>query len=116
MVWPLWLVAVLEALFFAACMIPLGLWCMARGKVTSLCGCSVTEDEASNIAAYPRVSQAGGFALSHGLTAVCCENLFSAAGFASNGRRSRIGSKRLDMQLFEHWNRRFGSAEFIAKK
>jgi hypothetical protein len=61
-----------------------------------------------NIAAYPRIAQAGAYTLSLGLTAVPCEAVFSAAGFANNGRRNRIGAKRLDMQLFERWNRGLG--------
>jgi hypothetical protein len=63
----------------------------------------------ANICAYPRVAEIAAYEFSHCLTSVCCESLFSAAGFASSGRRNRIGAKRLDMQLFEHWNRGYNS-------
>jgi hypothetical protein len=68
-----------------------------------------------NVAAYPRLAELAAYAISHCLTSVCCESLFSAAGFASSGRQNRIGAKRLDMQLFEHWNRGFGVGKTVKK-
>jgi hypothetical protein len=68
-----------------------------------------------NITAYPCVAELAAYAISHCLTSVCCESLFSAAGFASSGRRNRIEEKRLDMQLFEHWNRSFGVGTTVTK-
>jgi hypothetical protein len=90
-------------------------WELASANMTAHPPTEEYWSDNGHIAAYPRVAQASGYALSQGLTAVACENLFSAAGFISNGRRNRIGSKRLDMQLFEHWNRRLGAAQRVRK-
>ena len=68
-----------------------------------------------NCAAFPRIAAVALYVLSHTMTAVCCESVFSIAGILSDRRRNRIGAKRLDMQLFEHWNRRFGQATQLKK-
>lgn len=74
-----------------------------------------TDVNPENCAAFPRIAAVAPYVLSHTMTAVCCESVFSIAGILSDRRRNRIGAKRLDMQLFEHWNRRFGQATQLKK-
>ena len=64
--------------------------------------------EPTHVREYPRIADVAERVLSLIPSAVAAESLFSAAGFIAGGRRARIGHKRIDQQLFEHWNRRFG--------
>lgn len=78
---------------------------------------SLSYDEVSSMQEYwsvskrlqfPRIAEVAQFVASQVLTAVPAESVFSYTGILSAGRRNRIGQKRLDMQSFEHFNRRFG--------